>query len=803
MEILYIAYDCDNAGRLIGQSRLRDDPEGLARISNTIDAGNELFRSWALEHGGSQISAGGDEGVISIPATALADLQMVKEKYESLLSLTVSIGVGVKMSDSFKALLASKLRGKNRTTMYDKDVEKDIQEASKKEEDSEQKKLVDEYLTKHQPIHHTGDGGAPASYSVQEQSMNPEIQGQQQIQDMPHYEQPENPEDVFRQLADSQEQKDQAVKATKSQDINALKQKVSQSLEAIHKQLPQLAEIKQAAPETYAAVLGVVQGLIAIGRQLSDSDQQLQKAIGSKRVWIGGGTRIPALGTPERQLWDNNYKQAVANYFTDGKPHLLKPVKVPVASLEANHFVSGNEAKTRLYHRMVRAGDKMPPMVLGKEGKGYRVIDGNRRLNVALENGLTHVDAWLLKGEVDVNHNPNLPPTGMLGTSSGGLVTYDLGLGKTDLMPGGEADHLRPEDFDQEQLAIGTQHELEHTEDIDLAREIAMDHLAEDPDYYKEDTETKPPLAKAIEDIPPGIRLKNPVKDNKGKANAGELAGYDLPKVAPQSYDYNHLLTPEQKAAGYSLFVDKYPIDSKTRSSYSGDLVSKLFYKGKRVGNVFAGLAPIDGGGTPRLEPHSELAKEHQGKGFGVKMYEALYSHAKHIEGVDVVRGGPHSEAAHRVHVSLAKKHGLNYVGAPFSQKMLQNQAEYPYKHYTYALKAELGPNDQLDENNLGTVQFGSGQEKEELDPAKAPPPDKVLDKAGMPEEVKSMKAHHKLIPGQVLDSRHLVVQNANGKNVVREVSSGQQRDLNDQVSNPIGPGQGNPTSTRNKPSRT
>jgi hypothetical protein len=55
----------------------------------------------------------------------------------------------------------------------------------------------------------------------------------------------------------------------------------------------------------------------------------------------------------------------------------------------------------------------------------------------------------------------------------------------TDLLPGGRADRLRPGDFDRRQLAIGTRHELEHTRDRRLAREIAMDHLAEDRDYYR------------------------------------------------------------------------------------------------------------------------------------------------------------------------------------------------------------------------------------------------------------------------------------------------------------------------------
>lgn len=43
---------------------------------------------------------------------------------------------------------------------------------------------------------------------------------------------------------------------------------------------------------------------------------------------------------------------------------------------------------------------------------------------------------------------------------------------------------LKPSDFNQHQLAIGTKVELEHTRDPALALEIAMAHLYEDTAYY-------------------------------------------------------------------------------------------------------------------------------------------------------------------------------------------------------------------------------------------------------------------------------------------------------------------------------
>ena len=54
-----------------------------------------------------------------------------------------------------------------------------------------------------------------------------------------------------------------------------------------------------------------------------------------------------------------------------------------------------------------------------------------------------------------------------------------------DKLKGGLADKKQPKDFDPKALQEGEKHEMEHTNDNSIAREIAMDHLQEDPNYYK------------------------------------------------------------------------------------------------------------------------------------------------------------------------------------------------------------------------------------------------------------------------------------------------------------------------------
>jgi hypothetical protein len=53
-----------------------------------------------------------------------------------------------------------------------------------------------------------------------------------------------------------------------------------------------------------------------------------------------------------------------------------------------------------------------------------------------------------------------------------------------DKIPGGLGDDKEDKDFDSKQLEIGIEHEMEHTNDIEVAKEIAKDHLSEDPNYY-------------------------------------------------------------------------------------------------------------------------------------------------------------------------------------------------------------------------------------------------------------------------------------------------------------------------------
>ena len=66
-----------------------------------------------------------------------------------------------------------------------------------------------------------------------------------------------------------------------------------------------------------------------------------------------------------------------------------------------------------------------------------------------------------------------------------GVVGFDSDHPWVDHIVGGDAEGADPNQFDPEQLAEGVEEEMEHTNDPNVAAEIAMDHLIRDPDYYQ------------------------------------------------------------------------------------------------------------------------------------------------------------------------------------------------------------------------------------------------------------------------------------------------------------------------------
>ena len=109
--------------------------------------------------------------------------------------------------------------------------------------------------------------------------------------------------------------------------------------------------------------------------------------------------------------------------------------------------------------------------------------------------------------------------------------------GKKDLLQGGKADNVPDREFSPTSLAEGQEDEREHTDDNQVAKEIAKDHLSKDPQYYKKE--------KLIEQLPAKIASVY-MQQLKNLASFREPIVYDQSKPVYQNV-VDHVFKAKQR----------------------------------------------------------------------------------------------------------------------------------------------------------------------------------------------------------------------------------------------------------------
>src|ERR1035437_2992847 len=145
---IFVSMDGDSVGNLVGRAALADDVESLNDVSIHIEAGKELIRDFVRRHAGPIISAGGDEINARLPLDAVEEIESLRTDYSYIVKATLSVGVGEKLSQSSKALMVAKLRGKNQILQYAPDVEDEWTQSVQNANVSESQKIGNAYMKK-------------------------------------------------------------------------------------------------------------------------------------------------------------------------------------------------------------------------------------------------------------------------------------------------------------------------------------------------------------------------------------------------------------------------------------------------------------------------------------------------------------------------------------------------------------------------------------------------------------------------------------------------------------------------------
>lgn len=287
MNKVYLSWDGDGIGRMVGRARLRDDDSEVRRISSGIDSANEMIKNWVISKGGTVTSVGGDEGSVTVPVDALGELPQIRSKYEDLAGATVSIGVGLKMSEADKALLTAKIQGKNRILFYSPECDAALAKLTEKTE-----YLAGDIAKSNTAMNEGAFTGAKRPVAPAEAesptATQPEHSQGVAIIDLVHNAQEEAPgspeqthaaedlEDYFHNLASDQHAKDADVHDQAAEQRHQIKSQVAQILQEIKTQAPNLAQLKDAAPDTYKAVMDMSNAMIALARELVEPDKMVK-----------------------------------------------------------------------------------------------------------------------------------------------------------------------------------------------------------------------------------------------------------------------------------------------------------------------------------------------------------------------------------------------------------------------------------------------------------------------------------------------------------------------------------------------
>lgn len=150
------------------------------------------------------------------------------------------------------------------------------------------------------------------------------------------------------------------------------------------------------------------------------------------------------------------------------------------------------------------------------------------------------------------------------------------------------------------------------------------------------------------------------------------------------AFDYTHLLPEEHRAAGYSLRVRKLQNPEQ--------LWAEVMHGGKKVGFAEAFIKGNPGEIKQLQIYHTKVQDKHQGKKLGLTAYEALMTHAFHVEGVHMVSGKQHSTLASLTHRKIADKHGMDYKPEANTENPEKFEGAYDRRFgpYEYVIKDEM-----------------------------------------------------------------------------------------------------------------
>lgn len=283
--MIYVSYDGDSIGAKIGAARLSNDIVQVRKVNELINAGNRVFQSFVDSClGAEMIESAGDEGCFTLPPDKMVELPAIAKKYYDLTGCTVTIGVGMDLAQSSKALLIGKVHGKANLTIYAPEMEDEIQKIAE-HPISETQKQYEAYLGSEDSdyLHKAADPAEiqkrlqPNVSTAKAQPSLPPVKAPEG-EEAPQEEAPVDHEQEFHNFAQAQGAQDLNDRTHSKESLEQIKKELTEVLQTVRQQLPNIAQLKQVAPEAYQSIVDLVQGVVALGTEVMSKHPDLNKS---------------------------------------------------------------------------------------------------------------------------------------------------------------------------------------------------------------------------------------------------------------------------------------------------------------------------------------------------------------------------------------------------------------------------------------------------------------------------------------------------------------------------------------------
>jgi hypothetical protein len=299
---VFVAWTVDQLDGLIATALMSDNTEELRRISSDVRRGNENFKAWAMAVGGAPILDLGTTGCVEVPADRMTELPTMTQKFEAICDASLSIGVGMSISEAYTAMRYSARSGGERISLYTPEME-ETEEQKPQEEDQLASLGKSGETGSEEPVGYTdppdGGGTAPTRGDSQGNLPNPAET---------HAPVPEN--SMSPVAANPAPQGDpnggqpsqQGAAPGDDQQGGDPRAVIINALQAVKQQAPVLEQMKQTNPQAYDAVRGIVDALIMLAQgavlQAGEPSGGDEGEATQKSEQLGKGTVIPFPGNP-------------------------------------------------------------------------------------------------------------------------------------------------------------------------------------------------------------------------------------------------------------------------------------------------------------------------------------------------------------------------------------------------------------------------------------------------------------------------------------------------------------------------